>query len=394
MRYPVNWEIVKLSDICDIKIGKTPARKTPGFWKDGIYPWLSISDMNQGRMISNTKEKITEYAAKKTKINLVPQNTLLLSFKLSIGKVGITAIPMFTNEAIAALTNISKKATTEYLYWVLKSINLEEGIDRAAKGKTLNKKKLAEIEIPLPPLPEQKRIATILDKADALRDKRKKSIAKLDDLLQSVFFDMFGDPVTNPKGWDFDSLAKSTKKISDGTHHSPPIVDSGIPYITAKHLRKEGLRFYDDPWYISVDDHLKIYSRCDPTKGDVLYIKDGATTGLAAINRYDFQFSMLSSLALLRPKETLLTPEYLCYWLNNDRVKVSITEQMGGAAIRRLTLTKIKKLRLPIPPLFLQKQFSDIVNEVNKIKEVHIESLKNLETIFFSIQQRAFSGEL
>lgn len=243
-------------------------------------------------------------------------------------------------------------------------------------------------------MPEQKRIAAILDKADALRDKRKKSIAKLDELLQSVFLDMFGDPVTNTKGWDYNSLEKITKKISDGTHHSPPIAGSGIPYITAKHLKKEGLRFYDDPWYISVEDHKKIYSRCDPIKGDVLYIKDGATTGLAAINRYDFQFSMLSSLALLRPRETVLTPEYLCFWLNNEQVKKSVIEQMGGAAIRRLTLTKIKNFNLPIPPLSLQKKFSDVVNDVYKIKENYLESMKSFETMFFSIQQQAFRGEL
>lgn len=387
---------VELGKMCKVSAGQSAPQGEKYFGKVG-NPFIragSLDMLVNGGAIDQC-EWISDEIASKFGMQLFPENTIVFAksgMSAKIGRIYRLKRPCYVVSHLATLQT-SREIDPQYLYhWLV--LNPPTFLIPNESYPSIRLADICSVKIPLFPLPKQKRIAAILDKADALRDKRKKSIAKLDELLRSVFFDMFGDPVTNPKGWDFDSLAKSTKKISDGTHHSPPIVDSGIPYITAKHLRKEGLRFYDDPWYISVDDHLKIYSRCDPTKGDVLYIKDGATTGLAAINRYDFQFSMLSSLALLRPKETLLTPEYLCYWLNNDRVKVSITEQMGGAAIRRLTLTKIKKLRLPIPPLFLQKQFSDIVNEVNKIKEVHIESLKNLETIFFSIQQRAFAGEL
>lgn len=202
----MTWPVRKLEDLCDIEIGKTPARSNTEYWSGGTLPWLTISDMNQGRFLTTTKECVTHEGVEAAPMKLVQPGTLLLSFKLSIGKVGFASIPLFTNEAIAALTNMDKGLDSGYMYWALQAIDLLENVDKAAKGKTLNKAKLKQLKIPLPPLPEQRRIAAILDKADALHIKRREAIAKLDQLLQSVFLDMFGDPVTNPKGWDVRTL--------------------------------------------------------------------------------------------------------------------------------------------------------------------------------------------
>lgn len=253
---------------------------------------------------------------------------------------------------------------------------------------------LTDAKIPLPPLEEQKRIAGILDAADILRAKRREALAKLDDLLQSTFLDMFGDPVTNPKGWEVPTLGDICTKITDGTHHSPPVTEDGIPYITAKHLKIDGLKFFENPWFVSKEDHEQIYSRCDPKPGDVLYIKDGATTGIAAINRYDFPFSMLSSLALIRPDTEVFLAEFLCAFLNNERNKMHLLENMGGAAIKRLTLTKIKKFKVPLPPLDLQRRFAEIVSSVEEQKAKMRKHLEQLDDLFASLQQRAFRGDL
>jgi type I restriction enzyme S subunit len=258
----------------------------------------------------------------------------------------------------------------------------------------LGKADLLSVQIPLPPLAEQKRIAGILDAADALRAKRRESLAQLDTLLKSTFLDMFGDPVTNPMGWEVRDISDACVKITDGTHHSPPICDNGIPYITAKHLKKDGLKFFNNPWFVSPEHHAEIFARCDPEPGDVLYIKDGATTGIAAINRYDFEFSMLSSLALLKPLTDLILSEYLCAYLNNDRNKSHLIGNMGGAAIKRLTLTKIKKFRIPLPPIDLQHRFSAIVESVEQQKASQRAHLGELDTLFSSLQSRAFRGDL
>lgn len=251
-----------------------------------------------------------------------------------------------------------------------------------------------KIKIPLPSLPEQQRIADILDRAEALRAKRRDALARLDELTQSIFIQMFGDPVTSKTKWPISNLEKSCEKITDGTHHSPSIQPTGVPYITAKHLKQHGLDFESDPWFISEEDHKKIFSRCDPRLGDVLYIKDGATTGLAALNHYTYEFSMLSSLALLRPKIEKLESSYLCFWLNNPLVKKEILGGMAGAAIQRLTLSKIKSVNIPIPPLSLQKEFASRVVAIEKLKATHRSSLTKLDELFASLQYRAFRGEL
>jgi len=250
------------------------------------------------------------------------------------------------------------------------------------------------IEIPFPPLAEQKRIAAILDKADSLRRKRQQAIELADEFLRAVFLDMFGDPVTNPKGWEIKKLNNLCVKITDGTHHSPPVVESGVPYITAKHLKKTGLEFFKDPWYISEESHKSIYARCKPEKHDVIYIKDGATTGLAAINIYDFEFSMLSSLALLKPNTKIILPEFLCMFLNNNQSKKEIISNMAGAGITRLTLSKIKEIKLPVAPLHIQENFSKIYWKVKKNLDVIDESNSLINNGFDSLSQKAFAGEL
>lgn len=212
----MSYSFVKLGDLFDIQIGKTPSRANSKYWVEGNYNWLSIADMNQGKYIKSTKEKISDLAIQETKIKVVPKNTVLLSYKLSIGKIGISDNAIYTNEAIAALLPLTDKTYINYIYWVLQYVNLTENSDRAAMGATLNKAKLKEITIPLPPLSEQKRIADILDKADELRQKRQQSIAKLDELLQATFIDMFGDPVTNPKGWEVEKLKQNIIHSNNG----------------------------------------------------------------------------------------------------------------------------------------------------------------------------------
>ena len=208
---------VPLQQICDIQIGKTPSRSVPEYW-GGELPWVTISDFAVGRIVTTTKERITRIGAANSGSKRIPRGTLLLSFKLSLGKRTISGCDLFTNEAIAALHILDHDAADrDYLYWVLGSIDYDRLVDRAAKGKTLNKAKLKLLPIYLPPLAEQKRIAGILDAADALRAKRRETLAQLDTLIQSTFLDMFGDPATNPKGWMVTCVGDATQMGTGST---------------------------------------------------------------------------------------------------------------------------------------------------------------------------------
>jgi type I restriction enzyme, S subunit len=293
----------------------------------------------------------------------------------------------------AHVLGFNGKADLKFLAGYINSIDLTPYVTGSAQPK-LNKNNLDKIRLPLPPLEEQKRIAAILDKADSLRRKREKAIALTDDLLRSVFLDMFGDPVTNPKGWETANVDKLCHKITDGTHHSPEPQDKGVPYITAKHLKPNKLDFYSKPTFVSQEAHEGIYSRCNPEKSDVLYIKDGATTGAAAINPYDFEFSMLSSLALIKTNTKYLTSEYLCDWLNFDGNKSRILQNMSGAAITRLTIRKIKDLMVELPPIGKQLEYKNVRIQILETHANLCKSTNCNNDLFSALTQRAFRGEL
>ena len=278
-------------------------------------------------------------------------------------------------------------------YYLFGNINLLEEGFKGAGLKHISKGFINDLQIPLPPLPIQKRIAEILDAADALKRKDQALLKKYDELAQAIFIDMFGDPVKNEKGWEVKKLKEICIKITDGSHFSPPNQPSGIPYITAKHLKQDLIDFYCNPTYISQKDHEEIFSRCTPVRGDVLYIKDGATTGIAAVNEYDFEFSMLSSLGLIKPRKDSLNSYFLSCYLNNENVKKElIRSYMAGAAIKRFTLDKINKFDIMLPPIELQNSFE---TKWKKIRQ-SILAVKNSKSnsLFQALIQKAFKGEL
>ena len=161
---PENWKWARLGEVCNLSIGKTPERKIAEYWKDGIYNWVAISDMINGGLINQTKEKISQIAYNKVfKKDILPIGTLLFSFKLTIGKVSLLNIPAYTNEAICAITPYLYDNIKYYLLKILPILNLLDNANDAIKGKTLNLQTLPLILIPLPPLKEQERIVKKID---------------------------------------------------------------------------------------------------------------------------------------------------------------------------------------------------------------------------------------
>ncbi|WP_312909943.1 restriction endonuclease subunit S [Natronosalvus caseinilyticus] len=168
-----------------------------------------------------------------------------------------------------------------------------------------------------------------------------------------------------PEKWEVVKTNSVCQKITDGTHNSPDTVDEGYPYITSKNIRENGFRL-DDIGYISEEDHKKIYSRCDPQLGDVLYVKDGANTGIARKNTLDFEFSLLSSVALIRTDRDRLDPDFLTHHLNWPLFKKVMQSKMSGTGISRLTVTKIKNSEVLLPPLPKQRRIADVLSTVDE----------------------------
>ena len=385
-------EKILITEVCDILVGRTPSRYNPVYWGAG-FPWLSIADMNQGESIYSTKETITTDAVTECKCKMVPKGTVLFSFKLSIGKVGITAIDMFTNEAIAAfLIKDKSRLDTKFLFYTLKSTDYSVGSNKAVMGKTLNKEQLKKFTIPLPSIEEQYRIVKILDLAQSLIEKRKQAIAYLDDYIKAVFLDMFGDPVSNPKGWEVKTIQAISHKITDGEHLNPTFSEGGMPMIMAGHVLESGV---DTKSARKVSSELgRVFrKKCNPEKNDLLLVSRGATIGRLCRVTTSELFCLMGSVILIKPDHDIINSAFLSELLKHPRMYSKLFNSSGSSAQQAIYLKDIKKLNCVIPPIEDQKDFEKIVLEIDSIKQKMQTQLKELEDNFQAQLQRAFRGE-
>ena len=229
---------------------------------------------------------------------------------------------------------------------------------------SLTQQVVKSVELPIPPLSEQQSIVDYLDSAFAKIDAMKANAEKRLNEAKALFQASLKKMLEPKEGWEEKTLKETCSVITDGTHHSPVNTANGkYKYVTAKNIKPWGLDLRNIT-FVSEDVHKEIVSRCCPQKGDVLYIKDGATTGIAIVNPLDEEFSLLSSVALIRPNKNIMLSEYLCYALNSPSIYEQTRSQMGGAAITRVTLVKIKGFTIPLPPLSEQQSIVETLDSL------------------------------
>jgi len=258
---------------------------------------------------------------------------------------------------------------------------------------------VAKIKVPLPPIPEQRRIAAILDKADALRAKRREAIAKLDQLLQSVFLEMFGDPVENPKGWlklPLEELCERSEDIKCGPFGTQlaksEFTTEGVPLWGIKNVNAMFKRPTEE--FVSTDtaERLIAYS-IQP--GDIVMTRKG-TVGNCAIYPQGFPLGIMhSDLLRLRVSEKLCIPAFVSHQLHESKdVAHQLSLISGGAIMPGINVGKLKKLKVFVPPLADQRKFATAVENIERQKrDLQAHSIK-LDDLFYSLQQFAFAGEL
>tara|TARA_R100000789_G_scaffold97855_1_gene100896 strand:+ start:425 stop:1582 length:1158 start_codon:yes stop_codon:yes gene_type:complete len=245
-----------------------------------------------------------------------------------------------------------------------------------------------DLEIPLPPLPEQKRIAAILDKADAIRRKRQQAIQLADDFLRAVFLDMFGDPVTNPKGWPVDKFG-NVFDVRDGTHDSPSYVSSGFPLITSKNIKNGEIDMLDVN-YISKEDYELINRRSKVDVGDILMPMIG-TIGNPAIVRDEPLFA-IKNVALIKLGRSSLPAEFVLALLNGPLLEAAVQQKSRGGTQKFLGLGDIRDLNCYLPDERLVSKYIGIANKVRQFASAYRKADEaGLEG---SLSQKAFSGHL
>ena len=204
-------------------------------------------------------------------------------------------------------------------------------------------------------------------------------------------------PFEVPESWCWVNIMEVLVKLTDGTHHSPKNYPKGkYKYITAKNIKNEGI-VLDGVTYVDDETHHEIFCRCNPEYGDILYIKDGATTGVVAINNLEEEFSLLSSVALLKPSK-LISNKYLFYYLQSSYCYESVRSSMKGVGITRITLKQIADWDVPIPPMEEQHRIVEYIDslfaQVDLIAKVTATLKLFLEKCKHSILNLAIAGKL
>ena len=288
--------------------------------------------------------------------------------KIHLGKVAlINEDYPYAFGGFMALVTPSEELNPQFFHYSLSSPEYKDFIKKLSEGANINNIKVKELElftIPVPPLSEQQSIVDYLDSAFAKIDAMKANAEKRLNEAQALFQASLKKMLEPKEGWEEKTLKETCSVITDGTHHSPVNTANGkYKYVTAKNIKPWGLDLRNIT-FVSEDVHKEIVSRCCPQKGDVLYIKDGATTGIAIVNPLDEEFSLLSSVALIRPDNNIMLSEYLCFALNSPSIYEQTRSQMDGAAITRVTLVKIKGFTIPLPPLSEQQSIVETLDSL------------------------------
>lgn len=283
-----------------------------------------------------------------------------------------------------------KDFNVDYLCYSLMFYNTDGLINGATRQK-LTQATMRQMLIPQRAYQEQCDIVAQMNKVNLIIKTRQNQLQKLDELVKARFVELFGNPISNPMNWNKRTLKEVCTKLNDGTHFSPESFSMGdYKYITAKNIKSSGFDF-SNITYVPEAVHRPIFERCNPEQGDVLYIKDGATTGIAIVNTLKEEFTLLSSVALLKQNRNVINGYFLAALLNNADMYSDIRNNMGGAAITRLTIAKLNAVKVIVPPLDLQNRFAAFVEQVDKSKVAVQKSLGEAQHLFDCLMQEYFS---
>ena len=387
-----------LSELFTLQMGKTPSRDNSSYWKKSENNWISIADLtNSGKYISNTKETLSDSAVAESGIKKIPANTVIMSFKLSLGKVAITEKEMYSNEAIMAFIDKGvEKISPEYLYYLLRAKDWSKGTNKAVMGATLNKATLSTIKIQLHEYDNQLEIVNMLNRVSSSIDFRKQQLTKLDELIKARFVEMFGDLVENPKQFPCMLLGSIMTVMPQNGLYKPQsayVQDKfGTPI-----LRIDG--FYNGK--VTDFNNLKRLCCTDFEKERYLLVENDIVINRVNSIEYLGKCARISGLQ----EDTVFESNMMRFHLDDSKVNSTyITTVLCSQYIYRQILTRAKKavnqasinqgdvqsLNVVVPPLSLQNQFADFVAEVDKSKVEVQKALDQTQLLFDSLMQQYF----
>lgn len=380
----------KLGEICEIISGSTPKTGIPEYW-DGTQKWITPAELNEDTyIITDSIRKLTELGVEKAGLSSFPEGTVILSSRAPIGKVAIAGCEMYCNQGFKNLI-CSEKINNHYLYWFLKGrTEYLNSLGRGATFKEISKQIVSNIEIDVPPIEQQKRAVNQLEKANAIIRLRKQQLQKLDELVKARFVEMFGDPVQNSLKWVTKLLLEMGYCKNGVNFHSG---DSGIE------IHCLGVGDFKDYSVVDGTDYLPTISLSEEPPeesmlqdGDIVFVRSNGNKAL------------VGRCLVVYPHNTPTTYSGFCirYRLTSDEVNTSYLlrvlkadsmrkKMIGrGANIQNLNQKTLATLNIPIPPMELQEQFAEFVNQTDKSKIAVQKALDEAQLLFDSLMQKYF----
>ncbi len=368
--------------------------------EENSFDYIDISSVGQeSKTIESPKQVFSAEAPSRARQLVKADDVIVSTVRPNLN--AIAQVPAFLDGATAStgfcvLRSDAEKLDSRFLFHWVKSPQFVDDMTLKATGASypaVSDRIIKESKIPLPPLPEQRRIAAILDKADALREKRRQSIAKLDALLQSVFIDMFGDPVTNPMGWPMSSIGDEVSLMEYGPRfYNEAYTPSGIRIVRITDLDSLGnLDFESMP---RMDVSNKDIEKYCLSAGELIFARSGATVGkVAFIKKTDPECIAGAYFIRMRFKENI-HPLFARTVISSKSIQAIIVNRSRQSAQQNFSGPGIRSLPLPVPPIELQLKFERNHSAISELAKCEYQHVMAADKLFQSLQQRAFTGEL
>ncbi|WP_370602826.1 restriction endonuclease subunit S [Escherichia coli] len=394
----MSWRYLKIEDFCSTGSGGTPSKSKPEYYEGGDIPWIKSGDLKDST-IYDANEYITVAGLENSSAKIVEKDSILIAmYGATVGRLAILGINAATNQAICNIRPDTTIADMKYLYYFLKS-KFSYFVENAVGGAQPNISQglIKSLEVPLPSLSEQKRIADILDKADGIRQKREQTIKLADDFLRATFLEMFGDPVENPKGWKKDKIKKGVLDITSGwsaTGENIPCKSNEfgvlkISSVTSGVFKPEENKVVD---FKIIPASKKLIL---PKKGDLLFSRANTRELVAAIcmvhQDYDNLF-IPDKLWSIKLNHELLLPEFFLILIQNEKVRELLTKQATGTSGSMLNISKSKfeETEIIFPEINVQKDFCNAFRKTTNLKIKLIKSNELTNESFNSLSKKVF----
>ncbi len=381
--------IVKIEEIAKVlRTGKTPPTKVKEYF-EGSINWYTPGDLTETKTLSKSQRTITQLAIEENKATIFEPNTVLIGCIGDIGKVGMANVVCSSNQQLTGVTTSEDCDPHYFYYWVRGNQEYLRSLSNNAVVPILNNKTLKRAKLPLPPLETQRKIAAILDTTDEYRQKTKALIDKYDELAQSLFLEMFGDPVLNTKNWDIKKLGDLGKldrgKSKHRPRNAPELLGGPYPLIQTGDVANSSGYITD---YKSTYSEIGLaQSRMWPS--GTLCITIAANIAKTGILTFDACFP--DSVVGFIPNQ-YTNNEYVQSWMSF--LQKVIEENAPESAQKNINLKILRNLDVISPPTELQNEFSSRIELIQEQRESVITGLSQSEELFNSLLQRAFRGEL